>query len=72
MLYYRGGAGKALFFTVATAATVSGGVLAYARYDDKFRKQLTDTVPGSGALMKLVFPDGKASVGDKSSSQSGR
>lgn len=57
ILIIRGGIGKPLFYTVAAATALSGGVIAYAKYDEKFRKQLGEYVPGSDAFIRFIFQE---------------
>lgn len=70
---FRGGIRKPLFYSVAATAVISGGVIAYAKFDQRFRKQLNEYVPGSDAFIKFIyqekekFPDNlKKSITDSS------
>lgn len=55
----QAGFGKVLVLLTPIAA--GAGVVSYAKYDEKFRKTLTETVPGIEPVLKvLLFEEGNA------------
>lgn len=51
----QAGFGKILIIIAPLAAT--GGVVAYAKYDNEFRKTLTQNVPGAEPFLKVVLQE---------------